>query len=81
LVVRVVVWRSVVSGVVVAEPVGVAVEGEDDGAEELVEEAGTVVSPRMSPQEPTPSLLVRMVEVLRYCWETTWNSAGAASAR
>ena len=42
--------------------------------------AATVVSPRISPQAPTPRLVVRTIEVLRYRWETTWNSAEAASA-
>lgn len=40
----------------------------------------TMLSPRTSPQEVTGLLVVRMIEVLRYRWATTWNNAEAASA-
>ena len=33
--------------------------------------AATVVSPRISPQAPTPRLVVRTMPVLKYRWETT----------
>jgi len=57
----------VVACVVVAEAVGVAVEVEHDGAvQEPVEHGGVDgVSPRISPQEPTPRLVVITVGVLR----------------
>ena len=42
--------------------------------------AATVVSPRMSPQEATPRLVVRLVEVLVWCWVMTWKRAEATSA-
>ena len=41
--------------------------------------AAAVVSPRISPQDPTPLLVVMMVELFRYRWEMTWNRAAAAS--
>jgi hypothetical protein len=42
--------------------------------------AATVLSPRTSPQDPTPRLVVITMLVLRYRCDTTWNRAEAASA-
>jgi hypothetical protein len=58
--------QGFVAGVVLAESVGVAVQGEDDGSvQEPVEQGGaTVLSPRISPQA-TPRLLVITIEVFK----------------